>query len=90
MPTLSAVDRFEIEGAHRRRICTECDGVPIPYIYIYGTVRTPITLITACVPFLKRYTKGTERNTSVHLQFCDLGIHKVEMALAFIGDVENK
>jgi hypothetical protein len=35
----------------------------IPYVYTYGTERTPITLISACVPFLKRNTKGTERNT---------------------------
>lgn len=35
----------------------------IPYVYTYGTERTPITLISACVPFLKGNTKGTERNT---------------------------
>jgi hypothetical protein len=90
MPTLSAVDRFEIEGAHKVVPVPIVMVFPFPHIYICGTVRTPITLISACVPFLKRYTKGTVRNTSVHLQFCDLGIHKVEMALAFIGNVENK
>jgi hypothetical protein len=62
----------------------------LPLIYISGTVRTPITLITACVPKIKRYTKGTVRYTLVHLQLGDLGIQKVEMALAQVGDVKNK
>ena len=53
-----------------------------PYVYTYGTVRTPITLNTARVPKIKRYTKGTVRYTSVHLQLGDFGIQKVEMALA--------
>lgn len=35
----------------------------IPLINISGTERTPITLISASVPLLKRNTKGTERNT---------------------------
>jgi hypothetical protein len=62
----------------------------LPYIYIYGTVRTPITLKTACVPFLKGNTKGTVRYTSVHHQLCNFGIQKVEMALAKVADIENK
>ena len=62
----------------------------LPYIYIYGTVRTPITLKTACVPKIKRYTKGTVRYTLVHLQLSNFGIQKVEMALAKVTDVENK
>ncbi len=36
---------------------------------------------------IKRYTKGTVRYTLVHLQLGDLGIQKVEMALAQVGDV---
>jgi hypothetical protein len=62
----------------------------LPLIYISGTVRTPITLNTASVPKIKRYTKGTVRYTSVHLQLCNFGIQKVEMALTQVGDVENK
>jgi hypothetical protein len=61
-----------------------------PYVYTYGTVRTPITLKTACVPKIKRYTKGTVRYTLVHLQLSDFSIHKVEMALAQVGNVQNK
>ena len=62
----------------------------LPLIYISGTVRTPITLNTASVPKIKRYTKGTVRYTSIHLQLGDFGIQKVEMALAQVGDVKNK
>ena len=62
----------------------------LPLIYISGTVRTPITLKTACVPKIKRYTKGTVRYTLVHLQLGNFGIQKVEMALATVGNVENK
>ena len=32
------------------RSCTDNAGVPIPYVYTYGTERTPRTLISASVP----------------------------------------
>ncbi len=63
---------------------------PVPYMYIYGTVRTPITLNTAPVPILERYTKGTVRYTLVDLQMCDGGIQKVKVRLARIADVEDE
>lgn len=62
----------------------------IPYVYTYGTERTPPTLISACVPFLKRNTKGTGTNTSVHPQMGDFGIHQLKMLFAIVGDVKNK
>jgi hypothetical protein len=90
MTTFMTVDGFEIEVNHRRYSCTDNVGVPFPYIYIYGTERTPHTLNSACVPFLKRNTKGTERNTSIHHQLCDFGIQKVKMALSSIRNGQNK
>jgi hypothetical protein len=90
MTTFTAVDGLKIEGAQSSRSCTDNDGVPFPYLYRYGTERTPITLISAGVPFLKRNTKGTERNTSTHHQLCNFGIQKVEMALSLISYIQDK
>jgi hypothetical protein len=90
MTTLATVNWLEVKITHRRYSCTDNVGVPFPYIYIYGTERTPHTLNSACVPFLKRNTKGTERNTSTHHQLCNFGIQKVEMALSSIRNGQNK
>lgn len=94
MTTFFTVDWFEIEVSHPSRTCTDNVGVPFPYIYIYGTERTPHTLNSAGVPFLKRNTKGTERNTdSVILsnhQLCYFSIEKVKMALSFVRNIQNE
>ena len=72
------------------RTCTENDGVPCSvYIHIRNGTNTDHAHFCLCSLFKKEHKRnGTEH--LIHLQFCDLGIHKVEMALAFIGDVEDK
>ena len=73
-----------------RRTCTECDGVPITvYIHIrYGTHtdHAQNCLVYRNKKVHKRY--GTVH--LVHLQLGNLGIQKVEMTLAKVGDIQDK